>query len=260
MPDPTLRALLDVATQGAYLAGRRAMGYFNTGVAAETKADNSPVTIADREGERVLREHIARAFPGHAVLGEEEGETAGSAEFRWIVDPIDGTKTFLAGVPLWGVLVGVEVRGEMKVGVIYLPALDEMVCAADGLGCTWNGRPCRVSAVSRLDDALLLTTSVTACRARSDAWDNLAARTRLQRTWGDCYGYVLVATGRADIMLDPAMNPWDSAPLLPILREAGGHFSDWQGTPTIWTGEAVATNAALAAVVLDVLRSETRRV
>jgi histidinol phosphatase-like enzyme (inositol monophosphatase family) len=259
VPDPTLRALLDVAMEGAYLAGRHALGYFNTGVTSEAKADNSPVTVADREAERVLREHIARAFPGHAILGEEEGETTGNNAFRWIVDPIDGTKTFLAGVPLWGVLVGVEVRGAPAVGVIYLPALDEMVCAADGLGCAWNGRPCRVSSTNCLDESLLLTTSVTACRARSDAWDNLAARTRLQRTWGDCYGYVLVATGRADIMLDPAMNPWDSAALLPILREAGGHFSDWQGTPTIWTGDAMATNAVLAAPILDALRTEKKR-
>lgn len=261
MNELTLRGLLDVAAEGAYLAGRRALGYFNTGVAAESKADNSPVTVADRAAERVLREHIGRAFPGHAILGEEEGETAptGSSEYRWILDPIDGTKTFLAGVPLWGVLVGAEVRGEMKVGVVYLPALDEMVAAADGLGCTWNGRACRVSPVDRLENALLLTTSVTSCRARSDAYDVLTARTRLQRTWGDCYGYVLVATGRADIMLDPAMNPWDSAPLLPILREAGGHFSDWQGAPTIWTGDAMATNPALAGPVLDVLRTETRR-
>ncbi len=257
--DPSVRDLLEVAIEAAYLAGKRTLAYFQTGVVPDRKADDSPVTIADREAERILREHIGQAFPDHGILGEEEGETAGSAPFRWIIDPIDGTKTFVAGVPLYGVLVGVEARGEPCVGVLYLPALDEMVAAGDNLGCTWNGRPCRVSSVDRLEDAVLVTSSITACQARSDAYDRLAAVTRFQRTWGDCYGYALVATGRADIMLDPVMNPWDCAPLLPILREAGGHFSDWQGTPTIWSGEAAATNAALAAPVLDVLRSETRR-
>jgi fructose-1,6-bisphosphatase/inositol monophosphatase family enzyme len=114
------------------------------------------VTIADREAERLLREHIGRAFPEHAILGRGRGGDArggssgGPPAYRWIIDPIDGTKTFLAGVPLYGVLVGVEVNGAPAVGVIYLPALDEMVAAADGLGCTWNGRPCRVSSVSEL--------------------------------------------------------------------------------------------------------------
>ncbi len=166
---------------------------------------------------------------------------------------------FVAGVPLYGVLVGVEVRGEPAVGVVYLPALDEMVAAAAGLGCARNGRPCHVSSTDRLEDALLVTSSVSACQARSGAYDRLAAATRLERTWGDCYGYVLVATGRADVMLDPEMNPWDCAPLLPILREAGGHFADWKGTPTIWGGDAFATNAPLFEPVRDILRSENRR-
>ena len=258
MSNPTLRGLLDVAMEAAYLAGRRTLAYFQTGVRPDFKADDTPVTVADREAERILRERIGRAFPDHAILGEEEGETAGSAPYRWLLDPIDGTKTFVAGVPLYGVLVGVEVQGEPKVGVVYLPALDEMVAAADGLGCAWNGRPCRVSSVDRLSDALLVTSSITACRGRSDAYDRLAQATRLQRTWGDCYGYVLVATGRAEIMLDPEMNPWDCAPLLPILREAGGHFTDWRGTPTIWGADAAGTNAALHEAVLDILRSERR--
>lgn len=256
---PQLQELLAVASEAAYLGGRRTLAYFGTGVAVEIKADDSPVTRADREAEEIIRERILRSFPTHAILGEEGGASAGDPDYRWIIDPIDGTKTFIHGVPLYGVLIAVEVRGEPAVGVVYLPALDEIVTAATGLGCAWNGRPTRVSSVDKLADAVLLTTSASAAQARSDAYDRLAAQAKFERTWGDCYGYVLVATGRAEIMLDPMMNPWDSAPLLPILREAGGCFSAWDGTPTIWGPDAVATNAALNADTLAILRSEQRR-
>jgi fructose-1,6-bisphosphatase/inositol monophosphatase family enzyme len=160
------------------------------------------------------------------------------------------------GVPLYGTLVGVEVRDEPVVGALYLPALDEMIAAARGEGCTWNGRPCRVSATARLDQSLLVVTDERAARARSGAYERLAARTQLQRTWADCYGYALVATGRAEVALDPVMNVWDCAALLPIVEEAGGRFTDWQGRRTIWSGEAVATNGALHAEVLALLREE----
>lgn len=260
MPDPTLRNLLDVAMDAAYLAGQRTLAYFQTGVRPDLKADDTPVTVADREAEAILRARILRSFPDHGILGEEEGETSGTAPYRWIVDPIDGTKAFVAGVPLYGVLVGVEVRGEPEVGVIYHPALKDMIAAGRGLGCTWNGRPCRVSSVDRLEDALVIASSIVGAQARSDAFDRLAQATRLQRTWGDCFGYSLVATGRAEVILDSAMSPWDCAALLPILREAGGHFTDWKGTPTIWGSEAVGTNAALHEQVLAILRSETRHI
>jgi histidinol-phosphatase len=256
---PTLSQLLEVAVDAAYLAGKRTLAYFQTPIQPDIKSDNTPVTIADREAEKILRGRILQSFPDHAILGEEEGETSGSAPYRWIVDPIDGTKSFITGVPLYGVLVGVEVEGDVKVGVIYLPGVNEMIAAADGLGCTWNGRPCRVSNTNRLEDSSLMTSSIISAQKRSDAFDNLAAKTRIQRTWGDAYGYALVATGRADIMLDPIVNPWDVAPMLPILREAGGHFSDWKGNATVHGGDAVATNPTLTEAVLDILRSETPR-
>ncbi len=259
MSEPSLRDLLNVATEAAFLAGRRTLAYFNTGVAIETKADNTPVTRADREAEQIVRDHIGRYFADHTILGEEDGEQPGRADYRWIVDPIDGTKTFVQGVPLYGTLVGVEVRGEPAVGVVYMPALDEMVAAGRGLGCTWNGRPARVSDVSSPAEAAVMVTNVSAAVARSDAYERLASMTKLQRTWGDCYGYVLVATGRAEVMLDPAMKPWDSAPLLPIVTEAGGHFNTWAGEATIWGGDAVATSAAMHETVMDVLKSEKRR-
>jgi histidinol phosphatase-like enzyme (inositol monophosphatase family) len=263
MSDERLKDLLAVACEAAYLGGRRTLAYFNAGVSVETKADNTPVTRADRESEEIIRGCIAKYYPTHAILGEEGGETKGKGRnappYRWIIDPIDGTKTFIHGVPMYGVLIGVEVRGKAAVGVVYLPALDEMVAAATGLGCWWNGRPAHVSNVSRLKDAMLVTTSVKSAMARSDAYVELAKRTKLQRNWGDCYGYVLVATGRAEIMLDPEMKPWDSAPMLPILEEAGGRFTTWAGKATIWGGDAAATNGRLHTEVLRVLREKERK-
>ncbi len=259
MAEPSLQDLLAVATEAAYLGGRRTLAYFNAGVAVETKADNTPVTRADRESEEIIRARILKTYPTHGILGEEGGAKAGDNDYRWIIDPIDGTKTFICGVPFYGVLIGVEVRGKPSVGVCYLPAFDEMVTAALGHGCYWNGRRAHVSTVSKLEDAALLSTSITHANARSDAWEKLVARTKLQRTWGDCYGYVLVATGRADVMIDPEMNPWDCAPFGPIFEEAGGHFTTWDGTPTIWGKDAVASNAALHAQVIAITKNEKRR-
>jgi histidinol-phosphatase len=251
--DPSLHTLLDVAVDAARAGGRRTLAYFNAGVAVEWKADGSPLTQADRESERDIRSIIGRAFPDHGILGEEEGVTAGSAPYRWIIDPLDGTRSFVRGVPLYGTLVGLERRGEPVVGAVYLPALDETVAAAQGLGCTWNGRPCRVSTVTALADALVCVTDEGSARRRSDAYARLADATALQRTWADCYAYVLVATGRAEVALDPVMNVWDCAALLPIVEEAGGRFTDWRGRRTIDGGEAVATNGLVHDAVLGIL-------
>jgi histidinol-phosphatase len=252
--EPALRDLLAVALEAAREGGRRTLAYFNAGVGVEAKADGTPVTAADREAEAAMRRIIGRAFPEHGILGEEEGETAGSAPYRWIIDPLDGTRSFVRGVPLYGTLVGLEIRGDPAVGVIHLPALDETIAAARGEGCTWNGRPCRVSTVGRLADALLVVTDERSARARSGAYDRLVGATQLQRTWADCYGYALVATGRAEIALDPVMNVWDCAALLPVVEEAGGRFTDWRGRRTIHGGEAVATNGLLHPEVVPLLR------
>jgi histidinol phosphatase-like enzyme (inositol monophosphatase family) len=253
--EPSLDDLLAVAQEAAWVGGRRTLAYFNTGTAnTEWKADATPVTMADKEAEKLMRGLIGRAFPDHSILGEEEGETRGSAPYRWILDPLDGTRTFVRGVPLYGTLIGIEVHGDPAVGVVYLPALDEMVSAAHGRGCRWNGRTCRVSSATSLADALLTVTDERVARNRSAAFDRLAADVPLQRTWADCYGYVLVATGRAEIALDPIMNVWDCAALLPIVEEAGGRFTDWKGARTIHGNEAVATNGHLHSVVLERLR------
>jgi histidinol-phosphatase len=259
MSEPSLRDLLDVACEAAYVAGRKTLAWYNAGVSVDTKSNDTPVTIADREGELVIREMVGKYFPQHSVLGEEHGEVNGDPTYKWIIDPIDGTKSFIHGVPMYGVLIGVEVKGKPRVGAVYLPATDELVCAADGLGCTWNGRRARVSEVSDLKDATLLVTSAATLMKRSDAYETLAEHVKLNRGWGDCYGYAMVATGRAEIMLDASINPWDCAPMVPILKEAGGKFSTWSGQETIYGKDAVATNGKLNERVLEILQGEKRR-
>ncbi|HSG49463.1 MAG TPA: inositol monophosphatase family protein, partial [Longimicrobiales bacterium] len=212
---------------------------------------------ADREAEQYIRERLAERVPDHAVLGEEFGETNAGARVRWILDPIDATLSFMRGVPLYGVLIGVEVDGLPAVGVCHFPPLRETVAAGTGLGCTWNGTPCRVSPVSKLEDALVLTTDLRTIETSADdpGWPALVARARIARTWGDCYGHALVATGRAEVMVDPIMSVWDCAPFLPIMTEAGGRFTSRKGEATIHGGSAVATNGVLHDEVLRVLRN-----
>jgi histidinol-phosphatase len=240
----SLRDLRDFAADVAWQAGKLTLRYFQSNFTTEYKADQSPVTIADRESERLMRELIEARYPTHSILGEEEGETRPGATYRWIIDPIDGTKTFVRGVPLYAVLVGLERDGEPVVGAINIPAMGELLHAARGEGCTWNGRRARVSGVASLRDALLLCTDAESMtkEGRGADYRRMAAATKLQRSWGDGYGYVLVATGRAEVMLDPIVSVWDCAALLPVVTEAGGTFTDWSGTPTIHSGEAIATN------------------
>lgn len=256
MPQPTLSQILAVASEAAYAAGRHTLAYFRNGFQVERKGDGSPVTIADRESEALMRSIVARHFPTHTIVGEEAGTTEGDPNYRWILDPIDGTRTFVRGVPLYGVLAGVEVRGEPSVGVIYMPVLDEMVTAAKGEGCFVNGRPARVSSVDSIDKALLTATDEDMARERSGAYDRLGAAVEIRRTWADCYGYVLVATGRAEIAIDPVMAVWDTAPLLPIIEEAGGRFTSWRGERTIRGGDSVATNGLLHDRALELLRED----
>ena len=253
------QSFLDFAVDLATQAGRVALGHYQTGIAVEWKADHSPVTAADRMAEDLIRQRIEHRFPDHAIVGEEKGQTDRDSSHRWIVDPIDGTQSFIRGVPLWGVLLGLEIAGDMVLGVVYLPAVNDVVSAATGLGCQWNGRPARVSATDHLNQALVCyTDALELARRRPDAWAKIQTRSRLQRGWSDCYGHVLVATGRADVMLDPVMHPWDCAPFLPILREAGGTFTNWGGEPTIYGGNAISTNGRLYEEILKTITERTQ--
>ena len=264
-PDlPQLEGRLEVAVGAARQAGEQTLQLYRTEeIGIEHKSDGSPVTRADREAETLLRELICQQYPEDGILGEEFPEKIGTSGYQWILDPIDGTKSFVAGVPLYTTLVAV-MRDELpQIGVIFAPAAGEMVFAERGQGC-WHvigaGQPQRtqVSGVAELKDATFLTTSVKAYTTRRErdarqVYDDLQAACRLTRTWGDAFGYLLVATGRAEVMIDPVMNLWDAAALSPVIEEAGGRFFDWQGKSTVHSGETIATNGALAQQVMEIV-------
>jgi histidinol-phosphatase len=238
---------MEAAAEVARLAGAAALAHFRTALTIETKADGSPVTEADREAEAVAREWIEARFPEDGILGEELGAHRPQAARRWLLDPIDGTKSFVRGVPLWGTLVAVVEGERVLAGAAAFPALDESLAAAPDQGCWWNGRRVTVSAVNELaQSTALVTTPVIGDQGQREGWDRLANRVALARTWGDCYGYLLVATGRAEIMVDFDLKPWDAAPLVPIIEEAGGVFTDWTGVRTASGGDVVATNRGVA--------------
>jgi len=246
---------LEAALAAVAQAAPTTLRWFNAAdLTVIEKSDHSPVTEADRAAEAQLRSHLLNAFPQDAFLGEETGVAAGTSGFEWVVDPIDGTKSFIRGVPLYAMLVGCRHEGRGVLGVIAIPALAELVYAGTG-GGAWHvvggnaPQPARVSQRKRLAESLLCSSDFNSFRRRPDgATRGLAARRRLEeaclltRTWGDGYGYLLVATGRADVMIDPIMNAWDAAAVETVVTEAGGRFSDWQGRPRIDSGEGVATN------------------
>jgi histidinol-phosphatase len=234
-----LQRILDFAVDCAHEAGTLTLGHFRAGTAHELKADNSPVTVADRGSERLMRERIERAYPTHGILGEEFGEKVGSEPARWILDPIDGTMSFISGVPLFSVLVGYET-----------------VYGARGLGCRCNGRPARVSGISDLEEARMVVTSVKAMyeHGRGPAFERLRDACKTDRGWSDAYGYALLATGRAEIVLDPVMSVWDIAALIPVVREAGGTLTDWSGRVNHHAAEALGTNGRLLEATLELIR------
>jgi histidinol phosphatase-like enzyme (inositol monophosphatase family) len=242
------RNLLEFAVEVAWRAGRSVLAHYQTGVTAETKPDASPVTVADRHAEQLARELIQTRFPHDGIVGEEFGTARPEATRRWILDPIDGTRSFIHGVPLFGCLLALEEDHEAVIGVMYFPALEETVYAARGEGAWFNGRRALVSDTTSMDEALVLTTDVQAIERQgyTAGWERVRSRAGLVRTWGDCYGHALVATGRAEVMLDPIMSVWDAAALRPIIDEAGGVFTSWDGVATHTGGSAVSTNTALA--------------
>ena len=257
-----IRDRLHFALTEARRAGDLIMRYYqNADLAVDLKADQTPVTAADRAAEELLRNRIQETYPGDGVLGEEFGETESKNGYRWILDPIDGTKSFVHGVPLFGTLIGLEFQGEMVMGVCRFPALGEVVYASKGVGTWWQvgeEEPVqtRVTEVSELSKALFCFTEIEGWNeiGRFDVFARLSSEVRITRGWGDCYGHALVATGRAEFIVDPLMSPWDAAALIPILQEAGGHFLDWKGNPTIHGGNGLSVNAALKERVLDRLK------
>ena len=251
----TLDERVAPAAELARITGTVALRHYRTNLTVETKADGSPVTIADRAAESAARAWVQSRFPQDGVLGEELGEERPGATRLWIIDPIDGTKSFVRGVPLWGSLVALCEGDRVLAGAAYFPAVNELVAAAPGAGCWWNGSRCRVSSVSTLPEATVLTTDerFPDKPERADGWQALSRAASVSRSWGDCFGYLLVATGRAEAMCDGTLSVWDAAALQPIVEEAGGVFTDWLGVPTAFGGSAVATNSLLADEVRAVL-------
>lgn len=263
MSEDALTSRRDRAIEMAQEAGELILRYYqHPELAVEQKADASPVTVADREAEQLLRKRIHDAFPDDAILGEEFGAQPGTSGWRWILDPVDGTKSFVHGVPLFGTLIGIEKDGRPEIGVCLMPALKEVVYAATGQGCWWqqgDGEPvrARVSNVGKLSEALLCYTSYGYFAGAGEAavFEALRDGCRLSRGWGDCYGHVLVATGRADVIVEPELHPWDAAALIPLVREAGGCFLDWDGRESFESGNGMSVNAALRDEVLSIVQS-----
>ncbi len=241
-------------------AGEIVRRYFGSDLTVDLKADHSPVTQADREVEEMLRERIGRQFPDHSVFGEEFGETRKNSRFRWIIDPIDGTQSFILGVPLFGTLIALEHEGEPVLGSIYLPIQDQLMIGSAETGTLVNGRRCQVSSTRKLSDAKILTTDPGAmCEGEiGSRLGRLCREVSLVRGFGDCFGYFMVACGKADAMLDPIINYYDIAPMFPILAGAGGSFSTWDGEQVRGGGNALASNRDLHAVILESLAVDSR--
>jgi histidinol phosphatase-like enzyme (inositol monophosphatase family) len=230
--------------------------YRDPGLVVHHKSDGSPVTEADRRAEAVMREMISARYPSHGIMGEEMGTESADAEFVWVLDPIDGTISFTAGCPLFATLVGLLHHGRPVLGMIHQP-ITRQLCLGDGDVTLLDGQPVRVRPVDALSDAVLLTTDLENIGRYQDAagFERLRRQCKLVRTWGDAYGYLLLATGRADVMLDPIMNPWDVLPLVPVVRGAGGVITDWRGNDASSGSSAVAAAPAIHAHVIELLGS-----
>jgi histidinol-phosphatase len=251
---PVDLALVEQAVEWARQAGALSLRWFGAAdLRVDHKSDGTPVTEADRAVERFLREEIGQAHPGDGIIGEEEPAQPSSSGRQWIIDPIDGTKAFSRGIPLYANLLALDDKHGSAVGVVNVPALGEMVWAGRGRGCYHNGSPARVSDQATLSGAYLSTSGY-------EAWDeatllHVKGAGVALRTWGDGYGYLLVATGQIDAMVDPSAERYDLAPMPVILSEAGGRFTDFSGRPTASGGSSVATNGRLHQQLLTVLHT-----
>jgi histidinol-phosphatase len=255
--NPEWRERYEAALEIAREAGRRALGYFEQAVDIEWKKDRSPVTQADREAETILRERLLGRFPDDAFLGEEQGEHLGSSGFRWILDPIDGTKSFVRGIPLWATMVGLEFRGELIAGVAHLPALGGLTYhALRGAGAWRDDRRIRVSRVDQLAEAYVFYSSLSwfVAAGKQNEFLELVKQSARQRGYGDFYGFVLVAQGSGEIMVEHGVSPWDIAPLIPIVEEAGGRMTNWNDQHDIFSRDVLATNGLLHGTAMGLLR------
>ena len=256
--NPDWRNRYEVMVELAEQAGAHALGYFDQGIAVETKADLSPVTVADRQSEQLLRERLLRHFPKDGFLGEEFGEAPSTSGYRWIIDPIDGTRSFVRGIPLWGTLVALEHGGEMVAGVCRIPALGMTYRALRGDGAYRDSRRLRVSDVGTLNKALLSYSSFGYFRAagKEQAFLRMLEAAERSRGYSDFYGFVLLAQGSIDVMVEHGVHIWDIAPLQVIVEEAGGRFTDWGGGKDLYRPDTLATNGRLHSAALAMLNAD----
>ncbi len=249
-----MQEFIDFSKELARASGEVIMTYFRSDISVETKADDSPVTIADRQAEEIMREMIMKAFPTHGIIGEEFGNHNEDAEYQWVLDPIDGTKSFISGTFLFGSLIGLMHKGQPIVGAIHHPATSHLLIG-DGKAARMNDEVVRVRETRQLRDAVMLYTDFIHVGQYQNgiAFQQLMGRTNYNRTWGDCHGYFLLATGYADIMLDPIMHLWDIVALIPIIEGAGGVITAWNGGPPLSGNGIIASNRHLHSQVLRVL-------
>jgi len=254
--NPDWRARYELAVEAARRAGDLARTYYESTFEIELKPDASPVTVADKGAEELIRSLVSQHFPSDGFLGEEFGDQPGGTGFRWVIDPIDGTRSFVRHIPIWATLIGLEYKGEQVGGVAYVPVLGQVYRALRGDGAYMNDRRVRVSDVGKLSDALLCYSSLAwfTRAGRERTFLELANRTNRQRGFGDFYGFVLVAEGAADLMVEHGVHAWDVSGLKAIVEEAGGTFTDWDGTPTTERPDVVASNGKLHAEALKILQ------
>ncbi|HEX5725227.1 MAG TPA: inositol monophosphatase family protein [Longimicrobiaceae bacterium] len=252
--------LMDFAARTAIGAGEITLRHFGR-AAVRHKDDGSEVTEGDLAAEAFIRATVRERFPDDGVLGEEEGEVPSRSGRRWIADPIDGTRSFAAGVPLYAVLLTLEVDGVPSLGCLHLPPMGETLVAAVGAGAWLDGRPARVSACDALAEARVVTSGLeywrdAATGAERAGFERLVRATRFARTWGDAFGYLMVATGRAEILADPVSGAyWDYAPMLVIMAEAGGRYTQLDGSPVRGPCTTLATNGRLHDAVVACFRT-----
>jgi histidinol-phosphatase len=254
--NPEWKSRYEAGIEAAVQAGQLAMRYFDADLQVEWKQDQSPVTIADREAEQLLRSTLLSKFPGDGFLGEEYGDQPGSSGYRWIIDPIDGTRSFVRGVPIWATLLGLEYKEEIIAGVAAMPTMGHVYRALRGDGCWRNERRIRVSDEVNLSQSVLFYSSVKyfVQAKQEQVFLNLAGKTQRQRSFGDFWGFVLVAQGSGELMVDHGVHIWDVAGLLAIVEEAGGRMTDWDGQRTIHRTDVLASNGKLHDQTLRLLK------
>jgi histidinol-phosphatase len=249
--------IIGAAIEAAKAAGEVALHYFRTNLKVEIKADRTPVTQADRECEAKITEILSQHFPAYGFLGEEMGERAGQVNTRWIIDPIDGTKNFIRGIPFFATLIALEENGEITAGIMSAPAINDLLYARKGQGAFANGQQVHVSDVAELSQSMLIHGGLKDLKVRP-CWGpflRLIDATARQRGFGDALGHSVVIRGQAEVTLEPEIKPWDVAATKILITESGGRFSDFAGSPSIYTGNAIISNGRVHEAVVNILQN-----